>query len=144
MAKDLTHWGCDRPCMVDALWGGYLGDELDHGALNLRVVGELLVHVVDGDVERAALGLELLEWFAVQAIGFAHQATDAIAVHSVLMQRFGSPDQNLCCSFGREYMRTQRPDDVTLALGASSGDSEIAAQAHGFIEGATHVKQLKS
>lgn len=40
-------------------------------------------------------------------------------------------------------MRTQRPDDVTLALGASSGDSEIAAETHVFGEG-EHIGQKSS
>jgi len=121
-----------------------LVDELDHGSLDLWEVGELFVHVIDGDVESPSLELELLEGFAVQSVGFAHQAADAVTIDSVFVEGFGSPDQDLGCTFGREYMCTQRPDDVTLALGTRSGDSEIAAQAHGFIEGATHVKQLKS
>jgi hypothetical protein len=41
-------------------------------------------------------------------------------------------------------MRTQRPDDDALALGASGGDAKIAAEAHGFTKGASHVKQLNS
>lgn len=60
-------------------------DELDHGALDLWEVGELFVHVIDGDVERASLGLELLEGFAVQSVGFAHEPADAVTIDSVLV-----------------------------------------------------------
>ena len=107
-----------------------MGDEFDHGTLYLREVGELFVHVVDGYMQGVALGFELLEWFAVQAVGFAHKTAEAVTIDSVLMQGFGCPNQNLRLSLRRQNMRTQRPNDITLALRTSRSDAKIAAEAH--------------
>ena len=104
-----------------------MGDEFDHGTLYLREVGQFLIHIVDGDVEGSALGFELLEWFAVQAVGFAHKPAEAVTIDSVLMQGFGCPNQNLRLSLRRQNMRAQRPNDITLALRTSRSDAKIAA-----------------
>ena len=59
MTEDTTH------CIGSTIHGrcsglDYFGDEFDHGALDLGEVGELLIHIVDGDMEGATLGFELL------------------------------------------------------------------------------------
>lgn len=59
VTEDTTH------CIGSTIHGrcsglGYFGDEFDHGALDLGEVGELLIHIVDGDMEGATLGFELL------------------------------------------------------------------------------------
>ena len=123
---------------------GYFGYEFDHSMLDVSEVGEFFVHVVDGYMESATLCLELLEGFTVKAVGFAHKTAETVAVHGVLMQGFGCPNHDLSFSFGRQNMRTQRPDDVAVALGTGGCYTQITAEAHGLIKGASHVKQLYS